>query len=165
MLSAYGNPGSLAALIVRADGGRRKWWRRWRCPVVCVCTLCNGLLPCGSGGCKSGGCKSGGQSGGKSGGKSGKSGGKSGGCKSCKRSNLFSGCLCALHVVQWPPALQGRYTRPPFNGAAAVKRLSASVSGGVFLRGSKREQKYCGIAIFRNYMFLHQCCRYGVGIG
>ena len=58
---------------------------------------------CGSGGCKSGGCKSGGQSGGKSGGKSGKSGGKSGGCKSCKRSNLFSGCLCALHVVPWPP--------------------------------------------------------------
>ena len=37
--------------------------------------------------------------------------------------------------------LQCRYTRPPFNGAAAVKRLSASVSGGVFLRGSKREQE------------------------
>ena len=94
---------------------------------------------CGSGGCKSGGCKSGGKSGGcKSGGES---GGKSGGCKSCKRSNLVSGSLCALHVVQWPSALQGRYTRPPFNGAAAVKRLSASVSGGVFLRGSKQEQK------------------------
>ena len=41
--------------------------------------------------------------------------------------------------------LQCRYTRPPFNGAAAVKRLSASVSGGVFLRGSKQEQEY-----FRN---------------
>ena len=62
-----------------------------------------------------------------------------------KGSNLFSGCLCALHVVQWPPALRGRYTRPPFNGAAAVKRLSASVSGGVFLCGSKQEQEY-----FRN---------------
>ena len=33
-------------------------------PVVCVHhTLCNGLLPGGSGGCKSGGCKSGGKSG------------------------------------------------------------------------------------------------------
>ena len=133
-----------------ADGGRRKWWRKWRCPIVCVRTLCNGLLPCGSGGCKSDGksgcCKSGGKSG-ESGGKSGGKSGKSGGCKSCKRSDLFSCCLCALHVVQWPPALQGRYTRPPFNGAAAVKRLSASVSGGVFLRGSKQEQKYFRIAI------------------
>ena len=74
----------------------------------CLCsTLCNGLLPCGSGGCKSDGksgcCKSGG--------KSGESGGKSGGK----------------------------------SGAAAVKFLSASVSGGVFLCGSKQEQKY-----FRN---------------
>ena len=111
VLSAYVDPESLAALIVWADGGRRKWWRKWRCPIVCVRTSCNGLLPCGSGGCKSDG-KSG-ESGGKSGGKSGKSGGKSGGCKSSKRSDLFSGCLCALHVVQWPPALQGSHTRPP----------------------------------------------------
>ena len=29
-----------------------------------------------------------------------------------KRSNLFSGYLCALHVVQWPPALQGSHARP-----------------------------------------------------
>ena len=94
VLSAYVDPESLAALIVWADGGRRKWWRKWRCRIVCVRTLCNGLLPCGSGGCKSDG-------------KSGESGGKS--------------------------------------GAAAVKFLSASVSGGVFLCGSKQEQKY-----FRN---------------
>ena len=76
--------------------------------------MCNGLLPCGSGGCesdgKSGCCKSSGKSG-ESGGKSGESGGKSGGK----------------------------------SGAAAVKFLSASVSGGVFLCGSKQEQKY-----FRN---------------
>ena len=112
VLSAYVDPESLAALIVWADGGRRKWWRKWRCPIVCVRTLCNGLLPCGSGGYKSDGksgcCKSGGksgESGGKSGGKSGKSGGKSGGCKSCKRSDLFSGCLASC------PAGQS-YTRP-----------------------------------------------------
>ena len=47
-----------------ADGGRRKWWRKWRCPIVCVRTLCNGLLPCGSGGCRSGAASlSGGKSG------------------------------------------------------------------------------------------------------
>ena len=89
VLSAYVDPESLAALIVWADGGRRKWWRKWRCPIVCVRTLCNGLLPCGSGGCKpdgkSGCCKSGG----KSGGKSGKSGGKSGRCRAVTLAPLL----------------------------------------------------------------------------
>ena len=57
----------------------------------------------------------------------------------------LQGCLAASLAAAGP--LQGRYTRPLFNGAAAVKRLSASVSGGVFLRGSKQEQKYFRIAI------------------
>ena len=33
VISAYGDPENLAALIVRADGGRRKWWQVWRLTV------------------------------------------------------------------------------------------------------------------------------------
>ena len=44
--------------------------------------------------------------------------------------------------------LQCRYTRPPFNGAAAVKCFSAVFKFSVFfLRGFKQEQEYYRIAI------------------
>ena len=51
----------------------------------CLCsTLCNGLLPCGSGGCRSGAASL-------SGGKSGKSGGKSGRCRAATLAPPFNG--------------------------------------------------------------------------
>ena len=49
----------------------------------CLCsTLCNGLLPCGSGGCRFGAASL-------SGGKSGKSGGKSGRCRAVTLAPLL----------------------------------------------------------------------------
>ena len=33
--------------VVRADGGRRKWWRRCRCPVVCAAHCATASCPAG----------------------------------------------------------------------------------------------------------------------
>ena len=105
-----------------------------------VRTLCNGLLPCGSGSCRSGAASL-------SGGKSCKSGGKSGRCRAAAGP------------------LQGRYTRPSFNGAAAVKCFFLSSS---FLFSScvaSNKNKNIIELQFSIHIFLHWCCRYGVGVG
>ena len=61
----------------------------------------------------------------------------------CLAASLAS--LAASLAAAGP--LQGRYTRPPFNGAAAVKCFSAVFKFSVFfLRGFKQEQKYLRIA-------------------
>ena len=100
-------------------------------------------------------------------------------------------CLCT-HIVQWPPALrvwqlqvwccksvwrqvlqvwrqvwplQGRYTRPSFNGAAAVKCFFLSSS---FLFSScvaSNKNKNIIELQFSIHIFLHWCCRYGIGVG
>ena len=39
VISAHGDRENLAALIVRADGGRRKWWQVWRQVWRCCCEI------------------------------------------------------------------------------------------------------------------------------
>ena len=110
VISAYGD--LEGGYVVRADGGRQKWWRRCRCPVVCA-------AHCATASCTAGLAAAG---------------------------LVLQVCLAASLAAAGP--LQGRYTRPPFNGAAAVKCFSAVFKFSVFfLRGFKQEQKYLRIAI------------------
>ena len=135
VIPAYGGPEG--GYVVRADGCRRKWWRRCRCPVVCVRTLCNGLLPCGSGSCRSGAASL-------SGGKSGKSGGKSGRCR----------------------AAAGPLHPPPLLMVLLLWNVSLLSSSFLFSScvASNKNKNIIELQ-FSIHIFLHWCCRYGVGVG
>ena len=67
----------------------------------------------------------------------------------CLAASLAS--LAASLAAAGP--LQGRYTRPSFNGAAAVKCFFLSSSFLFFLRGFKQEQKYYRVAIWYSHVF------------
>ena len=71
--------------VVRADGGRRKWWRRCRCPVVCAAHCATASCPAGL---AAAGLV----------------------LQVCLAASLAS--LAASLAAAGP--LQGRYTRPPF---------------------------------------------------
>ena len=76
----------------------------------------------------------------------------------CLAASLAS--LAASLAAAGP--LQGRYTRPPFNGAAAVKCFFLSSS---FLSSASNKNKNIIELQFSIHIFLHWCCRHGVGIG
>ena len=79
----------------------------------------------------------------------------------CLAASLAS--LAASLAAAGP--LQGRYTRPSFNGAAAVKCFFLSSS---FLFSScvaSNKNKNIIELQFSIHIFLHWCCRYGVGVG
>ena len=72
-------------------------------------------------------------------------------------------CLAASLAAAGP--LQGRYTRPSFNGAAAVKCFFLSSS---FLFSScvaSNKNKNIIELQFSIHIFLHWCCRCGIGVG
>ena len=115
---------------MRADGSRRKWWRR-------------------SGGCRSDAASL--------------SGGKFGRCRSVWRQVWpLQGCLAASLAAAGP--LQCRYTRPPFNGAAAVKcfLLSSSLLFSSCMASNKNKNNT--ELQFSICILLHWCCRYRVAL-
>ena len=97
VIPAYGDPEG--GYVVRADGGRQKWWRRYRCPVVCAAHCATASCPAGL---AAAGLV----------------------LQVCLAASLTS--LAASLAAAGP--LQGRYTRPSFNGAAAVKCFFLSSS-------------------------------------